>query len=135
MHSSENYSREFGRIIEAWQRQLPQLTCPLKFEDGRLFRRLCPNRRGEMPTWEEDVRIQPQERWLSIFEVLLNSDLEAMLIVSAVAFQGVVGAKHQCRPATEEDLQRPIVGAIKEPTGFSLGQQRFCELLVEVFGA
>jgi hypothetical protein len=25
VHSSENYSREFGRVIEAWQRQLPQL--------------------------------------------------------------------------------------------------------------
>jgi hypothetical protein len=42
MHSSQNYSREFRRIIEAWQRRLPQLTCPLRFEDGRLFRRLRP---------------------------------------------------------------------------------------------
>jgi len=37
MHSSENYARQLGRMIEAWQRQFPQLTCPLRFEDGRLF--------------------------------------------------------------------------------------------------
>jgi hypothetical protein len=43
MHSSDNYSREFRRVTEAWQRQFPQLTCPIKFEDGRLFRRLRPN--------------------------------------------------------------------------------------------
>jgi hypothetical protein len=135
MHSSENYSRQFGRVIEAWQRQLPHLTCPLKFEDGRLFRRLCPRSRDAIPTWEEDVRIQPEERWLSIGQVLLNSNFETMLIVSAIVFQGVVDVKHQCRPATAEDLQRPMVGAIKEPTGFSLGEQRYCELLVEVFGA
>ncbi len=39
VHSSENYLRELGRFIEAWQRQLPHLTCPLRFEDGRLFRK------------------------------------------------------------------------------------------------
>ena len=62
MHSAENHSRLFGRFIEAWERQLPQLTCPLKFEDGRLFRRLLPERRGEESRWEENVRIQPEER-------------------------------------------------------------------------
>jgi replicative DNA helicase len=78
MHSPENYSRHFGRLMQAWRHQLPQLICPLKFEEGRLFRRLVPNRRGETPTWEEDIRIQPEERWLSIPEVLLNTDFETM---------------------------------------------------------
>jgi len=27
----------FGRIIEAWQRQIPDLMCPYKFEGDRLF--------------------------------------------------------------------------------------------------
>ena len=58
MHSAENHSRLFGRIIEAWERQLPYLTCPLKFEDGRLLRHLRPERRGEVSTWKEDTRIQ-----------------------------------------------------------------------------
>jgi hypothetical protein len=135
MHSSENYSRIFGRLIAAWQRQLPRLTCPLKFEDGKLFRRISPNRRGEMPTWEEDVRIQPEERWLSIREVLLNTDFEAMSTPSAIVFLGVVGVKHQCRSLTEEDLLQPETETVKEPTEFLLGQQRFYELLVEVMGA
>ena len=30
IHSTENYSRELGRMIEAWNRHLPQLTCPLE---------------------------------------------------------------------------------------------------------
>lgn len=98
MHSSENYSREFGRVIEAWQRRLPHLTCPLKFEDGRLFRCLRPNKLGEIPTWEEDLRIQPEERWLSIREVLTDTDFEMMTTISAIVFLGVVGVKHRCRP-------------------------------------
>jgi hypothetical protein len=136
MHSSENYSREFGRVIEAWQRQFPQLTCPLKFEDRRLFRRLRSNSLGEVPTWEEDLRIQPEERWLSIREVLLSTDFEAMVTISALVFLGVVGVKHQCRPVTKEDLRRAETELhTQEPTGFMFGQQRFKEMLVEVMGA
>src|SRR5271157_2385191 len=137
MHSTENYSRHFGRIIEAWERQLPGLTCPLKFEDGRLFRRLVPERRGEAPNWEEDDGIQPEVRWLTIDEVIVNTQIEAetMLTIPALVFVGVVGVKHQCRPATDEELQRAETESpIKAPTGFMLGRQRFCELLVEVMG-
>lgn len=107
MHNSEKYSRQLGRIIEAWQRQLTQFTCPLKYEDGRLFRLLAPKKHDEDPRWEEYVRIQPLERWLSLDEVELNSDFEADQIVVALVFQGVVGSKHQCRPATVADLQQP----------------------------
>jgi len=136
LHKSENYSREFGRVSEAWQRQLPQLTCPLKFEDGRLFRRLRPNRLGETPAWEEDLRIQPEERWLSIREVLSSTDFEKMTTISAVAFLGVVGVKHQCRPVTEEDFREEVTELpTKEPTVFMFGQQRIKEILVEVMGA
>jgi len=136
IHSLENYSREFGRVIDAWQRQLPQITCPLKFEDGRLFRRLRPDRLGEMPAWEEDLRIQPEERWLSIREVLSNTDFEAMTTISAVIFLGVDGVKHQCRAITPEDFRQAMVELpIKEPTGFLFGQQRIKEMLVEVMGA
>jgi hypothetical protein len=31
---------DFGQIIEAWQRQIPDLMCPYKFEGDRLFRHL-----------------------------------------------------------------------------------------------
>jgi len=136
MHSSENYSREFGRVIEAWERQLPQLMCPLRFEGERLLRRLAPLKQSETPKWEEDVRIQPQLRWLEIPEVLLNMEFETMLTISAVTFVGVVGVKHQCRPATHEELRSvQSESPIKEPTGFMFGRQRFRELMVEVMGA
>jgi hypothetical protein len=136
MHSTENYARQLGRMIEARQRQFPQLTCPLKFEEGRLFRRLTPERRGAEPKWEEDIRIQPDVRWLKIPEVNANTDFETMRTIPALVFLGVADVKHRCRPATEEDL--PVAekeSPIKEPTGFMLGNQRLCELLVEVFGA
>src|SRR5271157_1255780 len=129
MHSAENYSRQFGRIMEAWERQLPHVTCPLKFEDGRLFRRLLPERRGEESRWEEDVRIQPEERWLTIDEVIVNTHIEAetAITIPALVFLGVVGVKHQCRPATDEELQRAETESpIKEPTAFMFGRQMVC---------
>lgn len=104
MHNPEVYAKHFGQPNEAWQRQLPHLTCPLKFEEGRLFRRLKPTRGGQQGEWEEDYKIQPLERWLTIPEVLSNTDFEAGLTIPGVVFVGVVGAKHQCRPATRGGL-------------------------------
>jgi hypothetical protein len=136
MHSPDNYSRQFGSFVEAWRRQLPQLTCPLKFEDGRLLRRLAPERRGEQPKWEEDDRIQPDVRWLKIPEVISNTDIETLQTITALVFLGVGDVKHQCRRATDEELQREETESpIEEPTGFMLARQRFCERLVEVMGA
>jgi len=135
-HSPENLSSHFGKLITAWQRQLPDLTCPLKFENGGLFRRLRPERRDEPAKWEEDVTVQPEIRWLKISEVISNTDIDSMLTIPAVVFQGVIGDKHRCRPASEEELQGAATELpSREPTGFMYGNQRFCELLVEVMGA
>jgi hypothetical protein len=54
VHNPELSSAWLGRFFEAWRRQLPDMICPLKFEDSRLFKRLTSG------TWEEDVTIQPQ---------------------------------------------------------------------------
>ena len=119
-----------------WQRQLPHLTCPLKFEEGHLLRRLRPERLGEISKWEEDVRIHAEERWVSIPEVLATADFDSMTAVSALVFLGVVGVKHKCRAMTEEEvLKAKVESPTKVPTGFAFGQQRFNELLVEVMGA
>jgi hypothetical protein len=135
-HNPEVYAKHFGKLNEAWRRQLPHLSCPLKFEEGRLLRRLKPTRRGEQGEWEEDYKIQPLERWLTIPEVLSNTDFEAGLTISAVVFVGVVGAKHQCRPATREDLKSvETESPLQAPPFFKYGWQRFCDLLVEVMGA
>jgi hypothetical protein len=125
----------FGKLIEAWQRQLPQLTCPLRFEGRRLFRRHRPERRGAEAKWEECAGIQWVERWLAIPEVFATSAIEASAPILAVVFLGVVSGRHHCRPATPEELQRPDPELpIKEPTGFMFARQRFCEFLAEVFG-
>jgi hypothetical protein len=136
MHSPQNYAREFGRIIEAWHRQLPHLTCPLRFEEGRLFRRVAPEKRDQESKWEEDFSIQSERRWLSIPEILPTADFEALTTISAVVFMGVVGVKHRCRVPTEEEFEQAEVKLpIHEPTAFQFGKQRMNELLVEVMGA
>ena len=140
MHSPEIYTSHFARAVEAWGRQLPHLTCPLKFEGGQLFRRLRPERRSEEAKWEEDTRIQPEDRWLSIPEVIANTDFDpdsgGLLTVPAIVFLGVVGTKHQCRPATAEEWRRAGAESPKKtPIFFRYAWQRFCVLSVEVFGA
>jgi hypothetical protein len=75
MRSQEIYAKHFGRIIAAWQRQLPHLVCPLKLEEWRLLRRLKPEKRGAEWKWEEDITIQPVVRWVKIPEIMLNTDL------------------------------------------------------------
>ncbi len=134
-HSPENLSSHFGKLTAAWQRQLPHLTCPLKFENGGLFRRLRPERRDEPAKWEEDVTVQPEIRWLKIPEVISNTDIDAMLTIPAVVFLGVIGDKHRCRPASEEELPGAATELpSREPIGFMYAKQIFCEALVEVMG-
>jgi len=68
--------------------------------------------------------------------VLSNTDFEAGLTIQAVVFVGVVGAKHQCRPATREDLQGvETESPLQTAPFFKYGRQRCCEILVEVMGA
>jgi hypothetical protein len=107
----------------------------LKYGDGRLFRRLTPRTGGEEPEWEEDVRIQPEARWVAIHRVRENTDFETGVTISGLVFIGILGEKHQCRPATNEEMQQPEAERIREATGFMYAQQRFSEVLVEVLGA
>src|SRR6516162_1665971 len=136
MHSSEAYSPHFGRLIGAWKRQLPNLECPLKFEHGQLFRRLRPEgRRNELPKWEQDKTIQPEVRWLEIPEVLAQTDFHSMQTISAVVFIGVQDLRHGCRPATDEELERPATESpLREPEDFVFTKQRLSDILLEVFG-
>lgn len=50
----------YGPFIEAWERQLPVMPCPLKLESGKLFYRTVLDA-GER--WEEEVSVQPQNIW------------------------------------------------------------------------
>lgn len=121
MRNPELNSAWLGRFFEAWRRQLPHMVCPLKFEDSRLFKRLTSG------SWEEDVTIQPQAWWWgvecdafgrtsgewaygrtpSMWQDPDPRPLDRMPTIGGVVFLGVVSGKHRCRPATEEELQRP----------------------------
>jgi hypothetical protein len=60
MRGAEMNEIKFSPQIEAWRRQLPHLPCPLKFEDGRLFRR---QRNGE---WVEAVEVSWRAHWWGV---------------------------------------------------------------------
>jgi hypothetical protein len=110
----------FGDMISAWGRQIPQLPCPLKFDEGKLFKR---QRNGEwleevdvswMAHWwgvECDARGEPQEwaygRTPSLWEEPDPNPLGRMPSIPAVVFEGVIDGKHRCRPATTEELCQP----------------------------
>jgi len=104
----------FGESIEAWHRQLSHLECPLRFEDGTLFKRLMPERRLQDARWEQDSSIGPEQKWWGI-ECEMNRRLGMSTIQAeeglALTFLGVsaVDGKHECRPATSEELKAPEI--------------------------
>lgn len=88
----------FATFSEAWQRQLPFLPCPLRFEDGRLFCRVTV---GDDERWEEKTDIQPQARWRFVKAEELGRELdqcrfEDMPSVRAVRFLGLRNGKYSC---------------------------------------
>ncbi len=120
MRGPEVNDIEFNAQIEAWRRQLPQLPCPLKFEDGRLFKR---QRNGE---WLEAVEVSWKAHWWGVEcdargtpeawaygrspEFWSEPDpdpLGRMPSISAVTFLGLIDGKMACRPATDEEQRGP----------------------------
>ena len=120
MRGPEINEIKFGDQIEAWQRQLPHLPCPLKFEEGRLFKR---QRNGD---WFEAVDVSWRARWWGVEcdargapgdwaygtcpELWSDPDpnpLARMASILAVTFLGVIDGKNACRPATDDELRRP----------------------------
>jgi hypothetical protein len=110
----------FGDMISAWGRQIPDLPCPLKFEEGSLFKR---QRNGDwleeidvswIAHWwgvECDARGTPEDwaygRLPSLWQEPDPNPLGRMPSIPGVIFEGVVDGKHRCRPATNEELQQP----------------------------
>ncbi len=124
-------------MIITWQRQLPLSYVPSEVRRWTVVQATD----SERMRWGAEVgkrHQNPARRAVAKHSrgKGANTDFETMSTISALVFLGVAEVKHQCRPATEEDLVRTKAEPpIKEPTGFTFGNQRFCELLVEVFGA
>ncbi|MBZ5723253.1 MAG: hypothetical protein LAO03_23190 [Acidobacteriia bacterium] len=111
----------FGRFIEAWQRRVPELPCPLKFEDGRVFERREP-RFNNGQEWEEVLDYRPEWNWRWVEEEAKGmkgelSELDSIPTIAGVVFLGLIDGKHKCRPATEDELRQ----ARPEPSGGILG--------------
>jgi hypothetical protein len=121
-------------FIQAWDRRLAELPCPVKFENGRLFKRVIQGRPGSIPQWVEDISVQPQAIWLEIEKDIkwrelgmplhqsaeaLGLSLEAVPTIPAITFLGVepetnphsgmTENKHRYRAATEEEIERPEI--------------------------
>ena len=72
---------------------------------------------------------------MEIPEVLAQTDFHSMQTISAVVFIGVQDVKHECRPATDEELERPATESpLREPEDFVFTKQRLSDILLEVFG-
>ncbi len=118
-HCRELIEFQYGTFIDAWKRQLADMPCPLRLENGKLFRRMsqkcnsCPPR-PRTPAdpgfdWEEATDVQPEAHWRAVeidaFRVFAKehgiTTLATLPHTSAVVFLGVVDGRHCCRPATE----------------------------------
>jgi hypothetical protein len=147
LHAPQANAYYFGEFIEAWHRQLSHLECPLRFEDGTLFKRLMPERRLQDARWEQDSSIGPEQKWWGI-ECEMNRRLGMSTLRAeeglALALLGVsaVDGKHECRPATSEELKAPEIefeklcssGFTHEQMSAKHWQLKTHEILITVFG-
>jgi hypothetical protein len=100
-HAVETGALIFERFIEAWQRRIPELTCPLKLRNGRLFQRIAMP--GEEAEWQENREHTPEHRWRDVEACCADGELpkaEEMPTIRAVVFLGVVNGTHRCVPQT-----------------------------------
>jgi hypothetical protein len=113
MRGPEINEIKFGDQIEAWQRQLPQLPCPLKFEEGRLFKR---QRNGD---WFEAVDVSWRARAASGSATDETDSTERS------------PSKTSLRPPKDQTLNtRSVIGQKGAPNGYcvclGIGAQQLC---------
>ena len=125
-HSPAVNGFRFGPFIAAWHRRIPELPCPLKLEDGRVFERLDP-RFNNGQEWEEATDYLPEWNWRWVEQGAKGIERELpepenMPTIAAVVFLGLIDGTHQCRPATDDeirqtDLQGVFSGCWRRPPG------------------
>ena len=92
----------FAAFINAWNRRLPDLVCPLKLQDGELYFRALRDGSGEV--WQEKIDDGPQARWRTVERDATRKEpgtLEGIPTVPGVRFLGVLAGKHRCKPEPE----------------------------------
>jgi hypothetical protein len=148
LHSPQANAYYFGEFIAAWCRQLPELECPLRFEDGVLLKRLMPGQRMQDARWKPDLSVEPDEKWLAL-EREMNQKLEVSTLDadegSALTFLGMSAedGRHRCRPATREEMMTPETdefkrlydpGVTHEQMSAKHWRVKTNEILINVFG-
>ena len=106
--------------IRAWERQLPEMPCPLRVDGERVFRRhsnkfypsvgpLPPA--GEGFHWSEATEFRVQAKWRDVefdaSRVHTKENRGVMPHCTAVVFLGVMDGKHRCKPL-DEDLNDTV---------------------------
>jgi hypothetical protein len=105
IHSPEEIELEYGMFIEAWNRQLPELPCPLRLQAGRLFRRVT-SKSEEGVEWQEAMDVYGAAHWRfveyeasrDLMRARGGQQLEKAPHIAAVVFSGVVDGRHSCKP-------------------------------------
>jgi hypothetical protein len=148
LHSPHVKAFYFCEFIAAWERQLSHLDCPLRFEEGALFKRSMPERRMQDARWVQDSSIASDEKWWGI-ECAFNWSLGESTLVAdtgmAIVFLGLSAAngKHRCRPATKEEMIAPETDEFKQLCNSGVTHEQMSakhwrlkthEVLITVFG-
>jgi hypothetical protein len=92
----------FAAFMNAWDRRLPGLVCPLKLQNGELHFRALGYESSEI--WLEKTDDGPQARWRIVeWDATGNEPgaLEDMPTLPAVRFLGVTNVKHRCKPSSD----------------------------------
>jgi len=105
----------YDQFITAWHRQIPELPCPLKVENGHIF-------------WHQNPRYNDGQEWNGPDEHTLSHwrcvEAEAndgnylptkdAPTIPAVVFLGLIDGEHKCRPATAGEIQLHGTGLFPE---------------------
>jgi hypothetical protein len=86
-------------FINAWDRRLPGLVCPLKVQDGVPYFRTLGDGCNEI--WQQKTDAGPQARWCAVQRDAMSNEpgaFEDMPTVPGVRFLGVMNGKHRCKP-------------------------------------
>ena len=87
----------FAAFINAWNRRLPGLVCPLKLQDGLAYFRTLGDDSSEI--WQQRTRAGTQARWSAVQRDAAGTESdtrEDMPTVPGVRFLGVVYGRHRC---------------------------------------
>ena len=104
------------KFIGAWERQIPEMPCPLRMDGEQVFRHASKTHNDDWRRpandgveWEEATEFSAEEGWRIVEREAFNgwakdrkiNDLRPSAHCSAVVFLGLGDREYPCRPADE----------------------------------